>query len=165
MPGFLTSHKVVNPGLFYMAEVVSQLALRTTADRLSDRYGRSVVAGVGLLLMGLSVSSLFLVYNDAETMMAGLVSGASWAIFGPVLMAWLFDLAPQERYGLASATYFTAQDIGRVSGSIVMGYIAVTLGTATPFSISGSVVTVVALCLIFFSILNLRKRLRAEEPF
>jgi MFS family permease len=155
MPGLLATHGVGNPGLFYTAQVGAQLALRSTAGGLSDRYGRSLVAGTGLVLMGISVLHLPFISTDIGVLIAGVVFGVGWATFGPVVLAWLFDRSTADRRGLASAVYFTAQDIGRALGSIGLGYTAAELDSITPFVIAGLVAAATGLGLLGLSISSL----------
>jgi MFS family permease len=145
MPGYLAARGAENPGLFYTAELVTILSLRTGAGAVSDRCGRPAVVGVGLALMGLSVTVLLFVSDTLGTIVAGLIAGAAWGLVSPVLLAWLFDLTPEDRRGLASAAYFIALDIGRAIGSIGLGYAAVEFGARTPFVVSGPLAAVVGL--------------------
>ncbi len=154
MPNFLAGRGIQNPGLFYTAEVVPQLLLRTMAGRLSDRHGRASVSGIGLFLMGVSVFVLILVHNDVETILAGLVAGTGWAAAGPVIIAWMLDLTGVNQRGLASATYFAAQDIGRILGSLVLGYVAVSLGNAAPFTFGGVLTVAFALMLLVLTLVK-----------
>lgn len=148
MPGYLSARGVENPGLFYTAELVTILSLRTVAGTMSDRYGRPAIVGVGLALMGVTVTALLLVSGTLGTIATGLVAGASWGLVSPVLLAWLFDLTPEDRRGLASAAYFTALDVGRALGSIGLGYAAVVFGAWIPFAVGGLLASVVGLVLL-----------------
>lgn len=154
MPDFLVGRDIQNPGLFYTAEVVPELLLRTMAGRLSDRHGRAVVSGIGLFLMGVSVLMILFVHNDVEMILAGLVAGAGWAATGPVIIAWMLDLTGENQQGLASATYFAGLDIGRILGSLALGYVAISFGNAAPFMIGGSLTTAFALVLLLLTLMK-----------
>ncbi len=159
MPTLLVGRGIQNPGLFYTAEVVPQLLLRTVAGKRSDRYGRASIAGIGLLLMGASTVVLIFVQNDVETILAGLIAGVGWAATGPVIIAWMLDLTGVNQRGLASATYFAAQDIGRILGSLVLGYVVVSFGNAAPFTIAGLLTVFVALVLLLLTPMKRREKI------
>jgi MFS family permease len=151
MPNLLVGRSIQNPGFFYTAEVVPQLLLRTVAGKLSDRYGRAAVSGIGLFLMGVSVFAIIFIHNDVETILVGLMAGAGWAATGPVIIAWMLDLTGANQRGLASATYFAAQDIGRILGSLVLGYSVLSLGAAAPFTIASALTGAVACVLLILA--------------
>jgi MFS family permease len=159
MPGYLAGRGVGNPGLLYSAELVATLALRAAAGSFSDRHGRPLVAGAALLLMGVGVTSLVAVSSDLAAFGIGLVSGSGWALFGPTMLAWLFDLTPVDRRGLATATYFTSLDAGRVVGSIGLGQLVGSLGGASLFLVGGAVPVVAGVALVTF-----RHRLAPTAP-
>lgn len=154
MPDFLVGRGIQNPGLFYTAEVAPELLLRTIAGRISDRHGRAVVSGIGLFLMGVSVLMIIFVHNDVEMILAGLVAGAGWAATGPVIIAWMLDLTAANQQGLASATYFAGLDIGRILGSLALGYVAIGLGNAAAFIVGGSITIIIALVLLIITLLR-----------
>jgi MFS family permease len=158
MPGHLEARGVSNPGLFYSAEIVAQLLLRTTAGSLSDRYGRAPVAGVGLLGLGGSVAALVGTTNEVETVLAGLLAGAGFAAFAPALLAWMFDLTPAHRRGLATASYLTGQDVGRVVGTAGMSPLASTAGGAVPFLFAATVAAGSGLAMVASGLSTRRRR-------
>lgn len=151
MPGYLDSRGVNNPGLFFTAEVPALLLLRVAAGTLSDRYGRAVVSGAGLVLVGISTFGLLFVSGVVGVIAAGLVAGAGWALLVPATMAWLFDRVDEARRGLASATNYTALDTGRAVGALGLGYAASHTFAGFPFVLAGLPAAVVGIALLVAS--------------
>ncbi len=148
MPGFLAGRGVSNPGIFYTARLVAQVPLRAVAGGLSDRYGRPSVAGVGLLLIGLSVIGIYGVHTNPGTLATGMLAGAGIGISLPVIIAWFFDQVSEGRRGVASATYFIALDTGRAFGTIALGLLVASIGTAPLFLLTGVSVNLLGLAIL-----------------
>ncbi|EGD54737.1 MFS transporter [Gordonia neofelifaecis] len=111
------------------------------SGRLSDRYGRRPVMIPGLVVA--AAGTLALGYSPGIWVALGLtaVAGLGSGLFAPTHQAALGDmLAGRRRGGSALAAYGMASDLGAVSGPIVTGVIADTVGFGPAFLVTGGVV-------------------------
>jgi MFS family permease len=114
---------VSNPGLFFTLTAVALLLVRTTAGRLSDRFGRPVVVAPALAVVTAALLVVALARAPWAIYGAGLLFGLGFGSAQPALMAWVTDTVPPGDRGRAMATYFTAWELGIGGGQILLGLV------------------------------------------
>jgi MFS family permease len=109
---------IENKGWYYVFYVVSTIAVRLFAGRLSDKIGRrqTLIIGISFLILAM------LMTGHAETefwyTVASFIFGIATGISSPTLFAWMADLSPSHRRGVGSGTLFIALELGILFGSI-----------------------------------------------
>lgn len=147
-----------NSGMFFLVYALTLTLIRPVAGKLSDRYGESVVIVPALVT---TVGAL-LVLSMAQGMGGLIVSAVLYGIgFGsaqPALQAATLRLAPEDRRGVANASFFTAFDLGIGLGAILLGAVSELAGYRELFVVSA--VSVVGSTVIFVVFVRrlLRKR-------
>jgi MFS family permease len=135
---------LASPGLFFTLIAGGLLVIRTTAGRLSDRYGRPVVVAPALVVVAAALLVVALARAPWALYGAGLLFGLGFGGAQPALMAWTTDLVPAGDRGRAMATYYTAWELGIGGGQILLGLLfplggfAGLFGTAAAFALLGA---------------------------
>lgn len=108
-------------GSFNTIIVVSSIAMRFVAGRMSDRHGRIPMLLVGTVLLAIGMGLLGSAGNKTVATIAALLYGASIGINMPTVFAWTTDLAQPGRIALALGTMLMALEIGIGAGAVVSG--------------------------------------------
>ncbi len=137
---------ISNVGLFFTAVAVTMLVSRPVSGRWSDRgaTGRVILIGHIMIAAGM------LATGYSTTIPAFVVSGAILGIgFGfcvPTLQAVAVRPSAAFRRGAATATFYTAFDLGIGLGTIIWGYVAAGYGyqfmffsTILPLAMAGGI--------------------------
>ena len=142
---------LATPGLFFTLLAVGLLVIRTTAGRLSDRFGRPVVVAPALAVVAAALLIVALARTPWAIYGAGLLFGLGFGSAQPALMAWTTDLVPASDRGRAMATYYTAWELGIGGGQIFLGLLfplggfSGLFGTAAVFALIGAALAVIPL--------------------
>ncbi|WP_107038821.1 MFS transporter [Brumimicrobium mesophilum] len=108
---------IENKGWYYVFYVVSTIAVRLFAGKLSDIIGRrqALIMGVSILIIAMLMTGF------AETAFwytsASFIFGIATGISSPTLFAWMADLSPTHRRGVGSGTLFIALEFGILFGA------------------------------------------------
>jgi MFS family permease len=122
------------PGLFFTLMAVTVLLVRTSAGRLSDRFGRGAVVAPALGMIAASLAVVAIARAPWALYAAGSLFGLGLGGAQPTLMAWATDLVPATDRGKAMATFYTAWELGIGGGQIVFGLLLPTLGFEALFA-------------------------------
>ena len=106
-------------GLVIGMSTVTGIFFKAPAGTLSDVYGRRIALLAAVLIFGLIPFAYFFVYDIRLLIAIRFVHGFATAIYGPVAMAIIMDIAG-ERKGQLVGTYRSASTLG--------GFIAAPLG-------------------------------------
>jgi MFS family permease len=127
---------IVNVGWFFLASALSMMVSRPTAGKIADKMGQNYVIvpcalalGLGLLILSYS-SSVFVLVIAAN------FYGTGYGGIQPTLQAWVITRVSPDRRGAATATYFSAFDLGIGAGALWVGFVAKWLSYAIIFKIS-----------------------------
>jgi MFS family permease len=113
---------------FYVVSGISDLTVRPTLGRVSDRFGRGYsivpafaaqIAAVALIVTWGSLPAILL---------AGVLNAAGSAVNGATTMALAMDLANPLRRGAAMATYSLSFQMGAGIGSVLAGGLVTAVG-------------------------------------
>jgi MFS family permease len=97
---------------------------------LSDRFGRRLPIGGGMLLQASALSSFSLTQTLGPSLVAAAILGLGTALVYPALIAATADSAPLRRRGSAIGFFRMWRDTGYVVGAIAFGAIADVWGLA-----------------------------------
>ena len=129
-------------GVVFTATGVMTLFTLMPSAWAADTIGRrnvicfsGVVAGIGALVVGLFASPTgFVIGNVVMTLGTGTA--------GPAPAAYVAEIAPPERRGLAVALYRSAGDIGFLSAPPLLGLLSEATSLPTALVVSGAVVAI-----------------------
>lgn len=123
-------------GLIAAASTVVGIIVSLPAGALSDILGRRTVL-LSAMFVFASAPILYLFVHSAEALVAvRLYHGLATAIFGPVAMAYVADLATQrraEQMGWYSSATLVGRSVAPMLGGVLLSYYAVG-GVHTPLS-------------------------------
>jgi MFS family permease len=105
--------------------------LQLVTGPLSDRVGRRVPIGVGMLLQAGGLASFSVTQQLGPSLAAAAVLGLGTALTYPALIAAAADLAPNERRPSAIGFFRMWRDGGYVFGALVLGSVADIWGLST----------------------------------
>ncbi|MHB8644763.1 MAG: MFS transporter [Thermomicrobiales bacterium] len=134
--------QIVGSGFFFTIYAAGLLVARAIAGRLSDRYGRWIVAIPGIACLALSLIVAALAPALPLFAVAAVLAGAGFGAAQPALLALTVDLVPHDRRGSAVATYYVAHESGIATGSIALGWVAQAITTGGMFALTGAVLLV-----------------------
>lgn len=126
---------LINSAFFLMAGCLS-LPLGV----VSDRFGRKMIACLGLLI--LSVASFMLYFSSTfiQLTLVYLFIGIGIAAFGPTMMSFVADISPVTHLGRSYGWYTTALYCGMSLGPASGGFMAQASGFLQVFLISGALI-------------------------
>lgn len=120
-PDFVDHLGYVYKGSFNTIIVVSSIAMRFIAGRLSDRHGRIPVLLAGTALMTVGMVVLGSAETKGMATLGALLYGASIGINMPTVFAWTTDLAQPGKIALALGTMLMALEVGIGAGALYSG--------------------------------------------
>lgn len=129
---------IAGSGFFFTIYAAGLLVARAIAGRLSDRYGRWIVAVPGIACLATSLIVVAFAHALPLFAVAALLAGAGFGAAQPALLALTVDLVPHDRRGSAIATYYVAHESGIATGSIALGWVAQAITTGGMFALTGA---------------------------
>ena len=120
-PDFVDHLGYVYKGSFNTIIVVSSIAMRFIAGRMSDRHGRIPVLLAGTALMTVGMVVLGSAETKGMATLGALLYGASIGINMPTDFAWTTDLAQPGKIALALGTMLMALEVGIGAGALYSG--------------------------------------------
>jgi len=121
IPIIATGRGLANPGTFYTVYALAVLLIRAKAGHVSDRRGRAAVIIPGMLLAGIAFAVLGLTSDRIWVLVAAAIYGLGFGSVQPALMALTADRVPPEERGKAMGTFYTAWELGIMTGSTGAG--------------------------------------------
>jgi MFS family permease len=139
------------------AQLVSAMAVKPFAGRLSDRFGRKPVIVGGLLVCAASLPLVFRSDDFASFAVVAAALGLGVGAVTPVTNALIADIASANRLGAAMGVFGTVFDFGEAMGPIVAGFLIGGLGYAGTFDLLAAI-TVAATAVLYFVVREPRAR-------
>ncbi|WP_413732557.1 MFS transporter [Sodalis sp. RH20] len=151
---------VTHIGLYFTVFALALLVVRLGVGRITDRFGATIVfvPGVAAMLAGL----LVLGWADGLTVFltSAALFGLGYGVALPLLQSITYAIAPEDRRGVASATFFATADIGYGLGAVLLGVSISLLGYRIAFA---GLALLVAIALMLFLILLHPQRRRRQD--
>ena len=126
---------------------------------LSDRIGRRIPIGAGMLLQAAALASFSVTQQLAPALVAAAVLGLGTALAYPALIAAAADMAPEHRRPSAIGFFRMWRDAGYVAGALVFGSVADIWGLPAAAAAAALVTAVSGLD----ATLNLREKHSSER--
>lgn len=115
---------ISNVGWFFLCNASMVLIVRPITGLLFDRKGHEWVLLPGALFTLIGLLLLSYAHSEASLAAAALCYGIGFGSIQPALQAWTIARAAPTRRGAASATFFSANDLGIGLGAMVLGALA-----------------------------------------
>lgn len=111
-----------NKGLFFMVFTVSSLLIRFVAGKTSDRYGRTTIITIGLIVLIISLSIIGSFQSVPGLLTGSFIYGIATGLLSPATNAWTVDLSNPAHRGKAMATMYIALEVGIGIGALCSGW-------------------------------------------
>lgn len=111
-----------NKGLFFMVFTVSSLLIRFVAGKTSDRYGRTTIITIGLIVLIISLSIIGSFQSVPGLLTGSFIYGIATGLLSPATNAWTVDLSDPAHRGKAMATMYIALEVGIGIGALCSGW-------------------------------------------
>jgi MFS family permease len=118
------------------------------AGRLSDHYGRRRIALIGFILYAVVYAGFAMAESIAVVWGLFALYGIYAAMTEGIAKAWLSDLVPNERRGLALGLHATLASFGALVASSWTGAVWDAVGSALPLAITSGVAVIVVIGLL-----------------
>jgi len=123
-------------GLIFTLVAVMQCAFVFPAGRLSDKLGRKIIIVSGGIISALALILFTQSYSYHLALLSAAVLGVGRGFGGPVISAYVADIASPQDYEHTIALYRTISDLGFVAGPILLGWLKDIRGLDFPFFLS-----------------------------
>lgn len=128
--------------LYFTVYAIALLFSRFLSGRLYDRKGIAIVFIPGTILITLAMLLLAWLPNSASLLIAASLYGLGFGSIQPSLQSWMFMSAPKHRRGIATATFFSAFDLGVGLGALLFGQLSYLWGYRIIYIVSAFMVLV-----------------------
>src|SRR5690625_1057198 len=106
LPLYAAEKDVAGIQLYFIAYALALMLTRAFAGKLYDQRGDLFVIPPGVILIFIAMLFLAWLPNTKMLLTAGVLYGFCFGMLQPALQAWAVDKAPQNRKGMANATFF-----------------------------------------------------------
>ncbi len=110
---------IENKGWFFLFYMIATIVVRLFASSLSDHIGRRKVLIIGLSFMAISMLTIGFSKEWIQFTIGATLFGVATGISSPTVFAWLADLSPTNRRGVASGTVFMALEFAIMFGALI----------------------------------------------
>ncbi len=140
-----------NKAEFYSWYTGATIMVRFTTGKLSDRYKRIPILKTTLPVLAAGMFLLAFANTPLRLKMAAVITGISYGIIWPTLMAWAIDLSDKKYRARALGTFYMALELGIGWGALVAGWMYSDQVANIPATfITAGVLILLALGYLFF---------------
>ncbi|MGM8366604.1 MFS transporter [Virgibacillus sp. W0181] len=145
--------------LYFLCFAAFLMLSRTFAGKIYDRFGHSYVFPPGAVFIFIAMLLLAWLPNTPVMLVAAGLYGLGFGSIQPALQAWAVDKSPDNRKGIANATFFSFFDLGVGIGAMVFGQLAFMFDyQVIYFASAGSVL----MSLVFYGYIFLKAQKRVR---
>ncbi|WP_164667476.1 MFS transporter [Virgibacillus doumboii] len=145
LPLYAETKNIAGIESYFLVFAIFLMISRSFAGKIYDQKGHIYVFLPGTTLIFGAMLLLSWLPSMAVMLVAAAMYGLGFGSVQPALQAWSVDKAPDNRKGMANATFFSFFDLGVGIGAITFGQLA--------FMFDYSVIYLTAAGSVFFSIL------------
>lgn len=124
LPLYTTQKNIDGLQWYFLLYAIALMISRSFAGRVYDKSGHRMVFPLGTLLILIAMLLLAWLPNSYVLYIAAIFYGLGFGTVQPALQAWSVQMAPANRKGMATATFFSFFDLGVGIGAILFGQIA-----------------------------------------
>lgn len=139
---------------FFIIYAIVILATRPFTGKLLDNKGANIVVYPCLVLFAIGMYAFSHANNSLIFIIAAALIGVGYGNFNSVAQAVAIKVTPNERLGLATATYFILYDLGLGIGPYILGLFVPSTGYRGIFS---AMVFLIIISLVLYYFLHGRK--------
>ncbi|MGX4670864.1 MFS transporter [Cerasibacillus sp. JNUCC 74] len=133
---------------YFLVYALFLMVSRTFAGKVYDQKGHLYVFLPGTILIFIAMLLLAWLPSTVILLVAAAMYGLGFGTIQPALQAWAVEKAPENRKGMANATFFSFFDLGVGLGAILFGQIAFLFNYAVIYvTAAGSVLVSIGLYL------------------
>ncbi|TAE35343.1 MAG: MFS transporter [Sphingobacteriales bacterium] len=111
-----------NKGIFFMVFTLASLLIRFLAGRVSDKYGRTPVLKISLVLLAVAFTIIAVAQSAFMLMVGAVVYGMATGMFSPAISAYTIDLSDADKRGKSVATMYIGLEAGIGLGALLAGW-------------------------------------------
>lgn len=133
---FATEVGIADISLFFLCNALAIAVTRPFSGKLYDAKGHTFVIIPGVIITFTGIILLSYTTTIPSLIIAAACYGSGFGAIQPALQAWMIDRVAPHRRGVATATFFSAFDLGIGAGAIIFGFIAHFTNYATVYRYS-----------------------------
>ena len=156
---FATEVGIADISLFFLFNALAIAVTRPFSGRLYDTKGHTFVIIPGVIITFTGIILLSYTTTIPSLIIAAACYGSGFGAIQPALQAWMIDRVAPHRRGVATATFFSAFDLGIGAGAIIFGFIAHFTNYATVYRYS----SLLLIAFLFIYITSLRKQKQRDK--
>ncbi|SEP46202.1 MFS transporter [Propionispora vibrioides] len=127
---------------FFALYAIAIVVPRPFIGRLFDQKGANYIIYPAMIIFTIGMVGLSQIQDSTGFLAAGLVIGLGFGALHPSFQAMAVNTCPNQRKGLATATYFLFFDIGIGVGAYVLGLVASYTNYSTMYLLSSAIMMV-----------------------
>lgn len=147
--------------LYFILYAIFLMASRIFAGKIYDQKGDIYVIPPGVVMIFIAMLLLAWLPSTKVMLIAACFYGFGFGMVQPALQAWAVNAAPNNRKGMANATFFSSFDLGVGVGAILFGQLAFIFNYRVIYYVSAFSV-VLALAYYLFLIITKRRTINAS---
>lgn len=125
---------------FFLTYTVTVTAVRIFGGRVSDKWGRKVIASPGLLMVSLSLGAMYFVESPLTAVLISFLYSFGYGFLYPTLSALVIDKARADERGKAMGAFNASYSMGINFLAFPFGVIARDYGYETMYIVAGCAV-------------------------
>lgn len=155
LPLYTAEKEISGIQIYFFLYALALLITRTFAGKLYDRRGHTATFIPGAILIVGAMTLLAWLPNTGVLYIAAILYGLGFGTIQPALQAWSVEESPQNRKGMATATFYSFFDLGIGVGAMFFGQIGHLLGYSSIY-ITSAISVVIAI--LIYLLLLMRSR-------
>lgn len=144
--------------LYFLVYALFLMISRMFAGKIYDKKGHEYVFLPGTVLIFVAMILLSWLPNLTTMLIAAGMYGLGFGSVQPALQAWSVDKAPNNRKGMANATFFSFFDLGVGLGAMIFGQLAFMFGYSSIYA-TGACSVMLSMVLYVFLLIRAKKRM------
>ncbi len=134
---------------FFIVYVIILLISRPFTGKWFDQYGANVIMIPSIISFAIGMFLLSQANGAFIFLLSAAFIGLGWGTIFPTSQTIAIQVAPPERRGMATATYFSTMDLGIGIGSLVVGILGAEIGYSSLYFYS-SIFVLAGLIVYYF---------------
>ncbi len=135
---------------FFLTYTIAVTAVRIFGGRISDSFGRKVIASPCLLIVSVSLAAMYFVDNALSAILISLLFSIGYGFLYPTLSALVIDNAKSDERGKAMGAFNASYSMGINFLAFPLGLIARDFGYEAMYIVTGCMVFLGFLLFTFF---------------